>query len=232
MYIVTGVSRGVGKAIVNQLLENGAKVIGVGRTNSISHSNYQFLECDLADLAAVEGLTFDLSDFNEVTLINNAGVIGDIIQLNQQSANSISEVMTINSITPVILTKNVFESVRNKNQFTLVNVSSGAGKKAIASWGPYCASKAALNMFTEVFFNETRELGYAPRIYAVSPGVIDTDMQSKIRSATKEQFSAVENFINMKENGMLFSPDECASRLLEMLTLEYDEQVYFDLRNL
>ena len=57
MYVITGVSKGLGKAIVEQLLDAEESVIGIGRTNSIEHKNYQFIECDLSVKNAVHSLT-------------------------------------------------------------------------------------------------------------------------------------------------------------------------------
>jgi len=74
MYIVTGVSRGLGKALVQQLLNQGEKVIGVGRNSDFVHENFTFHTCDLSSHEDVNQLEFE--SFNEpVTLINNAGII-------------------------------------------------------------------------------------------------------------------------------------------------------------
>ena len=75
---------------------------------------------------------------------------------------------------------------------TLVNLSSGAATSAYRGWAAYCASKAAVEMLTEVVGLEERASGL--RAYAVAPGVVDTDMQALIRSTPDEDFPAVARF--------------------------------------
>ena len=139
--------------------------------------------------------------------------------------------MTVNVSAAAILTNLVYQHSLDKDKFTLVNISSGAAKRAIPSWAAYCASKAALNMLTEAFYLEEKERGIDLTAYAVSPGVIDTDMQVQIRGARLEDFSAVDNFKKMKENDELFSADEAAARLVALLNESFKGEVLVDLRD-
>jgi len=231
MYIVTGVSRGLGKAIVEELLKNNEKVIGIGRTHSLNHSNFSFFECDLSQPEEIKQLKFPkFSD--KVTLINNAGVLGNIKRLSDQSKSDLQEVLNVNVTSPLILLQQIYSSVKDKNNFTLVNISSGAANRAIPSWAGYCASKAALNMLTETFYLEELEKGNHPTVYAVSPGVIDTDMQVKIRNADKIDFSSVDNFKELKLNNSLFSAKEAALKLFLLIEKPFQGEVFQDLRNI
>ena len=87
-------------------------------------------------------------------------------------------------------------------------------------------------MLTETFYLEELEKGNSPKIYAVSPGVIDTDMQQQIRDTDSENFSALNNFIQLKEENQLFSAEEAASKLLNKLNSPENTGVFFDLRSL
>src|SRR5690606_16985856 len=118
------------------------------------------------------------------------------------------------------------------DDFSLVNISSGAANRAIPSWAGYCASKAALNMLTETFYLEELEKGNNPIVYAVAPGVIDTDMQVQIRSSLQSDFSSVDNFKALKSNKSLFTPKEAAVKLLYLLEKPFDGEVFQDLRKL
>ena len=229
MYYITGVSSGLGKAVAEKLLSEGQKVTGIGRNNSIEHSNYSFLHCDLRNHASVTQLKLEV-DQQECILINNAGMMGTIDRFSNSDHQLLQEVMQVNTISPMELAKNFYSQLKNKNNFTLVNISSGAAKKAIPSWAAYCASKAALSMMTEAFFLEEKELGKLPNIFCVAPGVIDTSMQTQIRNSSKEQFSSVENFKRMKNEGELFSPSEAADKLLRLLNSNTKETIFFDLR--
>jgi len=231
MYIITGVSRGLGKAIAEQYLGLGHTVIGIGRTNVIEHDDYTFIPCDFYELHQVKEL-FKSDKFNSpVTLINNAGVLGRINRISDQQSLDVKEVMDVNVVAPMMLTKSVYAAMRDPNDFTLVNISSGAANKAIPSWASYCASKAALNMLTETFYLEEKEKGRTIKAYTIAPGVIDTRMQEQIRKAPEDEFSSVQRFIEMKKANTLTSPSEAARRLVALLSLPYNDQVFFDLRD-
>lgn len=231
MIIITGVSRGFGKAIAELYLSKGEKVIGIGRSAKIDHTNFSFVSCDLSDLDAVRNLKFD--SFSEpVTLINNAGIIGEINRLSDQKVCDVDQVMTVNVSAPVILAHKLYQQIENKDLFTLVNISSGAASRGIPSWASYCASKAALNMLTQTFFLEEQEKGNSPKVFAVAPGVIDTGMQDQIRATNPENFSSLENFKVLKEDGSLFSPEDAAARLYALVHLPFTGEIFFDLREI
>lgn len=230
MYIVTGVSRGLGKAIVEELIERNEKIIGIGRTHSFNHPNFSFLHCDLSDPKTIETLKFP--EFQgKVTLINNAGIIGEIKRISDQTTSDLENVFNVNVVSPMHLLQRIYAKVESKNEFTLVNISSGAANRSIPSWANYCASKAALNMLTETFYLEELEKGNHPTVYAVAPGVIDTDMQVQIRSTEKQHLSSLENFVEFKNSDSLFSPKTAALRLLKLLKKPFEGQINQDLRN-
>lgn len=229
IYIVTGVSRGLGYAIVDALLKRNKEVICIGRTNPFG-DKVVFHQCDLSDAKQVESIDFNFASNAAVTLINNAAIIGEIGRISSRKTSDIEQVMQVNLFAPMMITQNAYSRLENKSSFTLVNISSGAANRSIPSWASYCASKAALNRVTENFYKEELELGNHVKVYAVAPGVIDTGMQAQIRSASKETFSEVENFIRMKEDGILFSPEEAATRLFTLLSLDFNGDVFYDLR--
>ncbi|MCH2229581.1 MAG: SDR family NAD(P)-dependent oxidoreductase [Crocinitomicaceae bacterium] len=231
MYIVTGVSRGLGKAIVEQLLANNETVIGIGRAHNIEHTNFSFVKCDLKDIAAIRNLNLPTFE-DEVVLINNAAIIGEVKRISDQKMLDLTEVLTVNTIAPAELTKRIYDSTLIKHTFKLINISSGAANRAIPSWAAYCASKASLNMLTESFLAEEREKGNEVTAYAVSPGVIDTDMQEQIREANPEDFSSLDNFKALHENDDLFSPQEAANRLLKLISMPFTGEIKVDLRTI
>lgn len=229
-YIITGVSRGIGKALAEECLSLGSTVIGIGRKHEIKHPNFSFVQCDLSEPDEVENIKINVPE-GAVTLINNAGILGNIKRLSEQLTPDVAEVLNINTITPVLLANLVYNSVTDKNAFCLLNISSGAANRAIPSWASYCASKAALNMFSETFYLEEKERGFSPRVYAVAPGVVDTEMQQQIRNTSKVEFSSVDKFQDLKTNNELYSSDFVAKNLLELLSRPYDGKVFYDLRD-
>ena len=228
-WYITGVSRGLGSALALLLLDRGDRVIGIGRSASIDHPRFQFISCDLRDLTEVRSLSFPVTD-GHVALINNAGILGKIGRISQQEGSDFEEVMTVNCFAPYILTQNLYAQLAHPENFCLLNVSSGAGRRSIPSWAAYCASKAALDRWTENFYLEESELGRHLKVYSVAPGVVDTDMQGQIRDVEPEKFSGVANFIEMKAKDLLFSPEHAAKLLLSLVEREHDGTVCVDLR--
>jgi len=231
MYIVTGISRGLGKAIVEQLLDEGHKVVGIGRSHNFDHPNFSFVSCDLGNLKSVEKLKLAIPN-EEITLINNAGIIGNIQRLSDQPSSDLHAVLNVNVLAPMLLLHHVYSQVSEPSKFTLVNISSGAANRAIPSWANYCASKAALNMLTETFYLEEKEKGNYPKVYAVAPGVIDTDMQVQIRNSSDADFSSVQNFRELKSTNSLYSPELAAEKLLTLLKQPFSGVVFQDLRTI
>lgn len=231
MVIITGVSSGIGQALALHFLKKEEKVIGIGRSHSIQHTNFTFLKCDLNDLESVKKLDFDFTDVLQLILINNAGVIGSIERISQQSQSDIQEVLTVNTIAPMLLTQMILKQFPKKQPLVLVNISSGAGKRAIPSWASYCASKAALDLFSLTIYEEEKELGRSLKVYAVSPGVVDTAMQTKIRSAHLPTFSSLETFIQLKDQNLLASTSLVVEKLQQLLDQPFDEKVIYSLKD-
>ena len=112
--------------------------------------------------------------------------------------------------------------------------SSGAGRHAIDAWGAYCASKAALDMFSETISEELkgREIKNW-KIYSIAPGVVDTNMQDEIRNAKPEDFLVKKKFIDLKNNNELANPTIVASKLYEIVTGKIiTSEVKLDIRSL
>jgi NAD(P)-dependent dehydrogenase (short-subunit alcohol dehydrogenase family) len=96
---------------------------------------------------------------------------------------------------------------------SLVNLSSGAATGAYRGWAAYCASKAAVEMVTEVVGLEESDVGLLA--YAVAPGVVDTDMQALIRSTPEDRFPGVGRFHRLHDDGVLLTPAWVAACIME-----------------
>ena len=99
----------------------------------------------------------------------------------------------------------------------VVNVSSGAAVKIVDGWSGYSSSKAALNQMTMIAQQESdlKNLGF--KMFALSPGIIDTPMQESIRAASQNEFSGLSKFQSFKDNGELSTPDEVAKKVLFLI---------------
>lgn len=230
--IITGTSSGIGKAIAELLLAEGTCVIGIGRRHTIAHPAYTAVTCDLSDEQAVRDLSFDGMIASDVLLINNAGILGQVQRLSDQRVPDISMVLAVNTVAPAILMNTFSRICEGRYGLTVVNISSGAAQRAIPSWSAYCASKAALEMLSETFYLEEREKGRGTKVYAVAPGVVDTDMQAQIRAVDPEDFAASATFHAYKEHNELASPEVVARKLRKLLQLPYSGEVVSSLRTL
>jgi NAD(P)-dependent dehydrogenase (short-subunit alcohol dehydrogenase family) len=99
----------------------------------------------------------------------------------------------------------------------VLNISSGLGRKAMASQAAYCAAKAGMDHFSRCVALEETQRPNGARVCSLAPGVIDTDMQVHLRSADPDDFPDIGNFQGMKDKGMLASPQDAAARVLGFL---------------
>ena len=95
----------------------------------------------------------------------------------------------------------------------IVNISSGAGSYPIGSWSTYCAAKAGLSLFTEVMQVDHPDL----HCFAISPGIVDTEMQGEIRRLDQNDFPDKQRFIDYKNKGELSQPAEVAQKILRIV---------------
>jgi benzil reductase ((S)-benzoin forming) len=215
---ITGSSKGIGLALTELLLEDGYKVIGLSRSNTMERENFHFQATDLKNLKSVHEFSFDeIAD--QVILVNNAGIVGDINPIGSVDNQEIELVMNVNTIAPQILTNKFINRFKTeKGSFHVLNISSGAGKKAIDAWATYCASKAAIDLFSETVAEELEWRGHHNfRIHSCAPGVVDTNMQTVIRSASETEFKLVEHFKELKANNGLSSTKEVAFKLKKII---------------
>lgn len=222
-YFVTGSSKGIGLALVKKLLENGENyVVGFSRSSNINHERFRHISLDLADVnslkSQVEGY-FDVGQVpDQVVLINNAGSLGEVGYVGELTSASIPDIYNLNLIAPAILMNAFIQKFKGSaSEMLIVNISSGAGSYPVDGWSGYCATKAALNMLSQVIAAEQAIRGDRLRIFSLAPGVVDTDMQEKIRNTNAEQFSGVEKFVQYKKNSELSSPEKVAAKIMVLL---------------
>ncbi|MBS1163944.1 MAG: short-chain dehydrogenase, partial [Burkholderiaceae bacterium] len=99
----------------------------------------------------------------------------------------------------------------------VLNISSGAGRRAIAGWAVYCAAKAGLDQLSRVMAEDEARRPNGAKVVSLAPGVIDTDMQGEIRSAEPTGFPDLPRFRELKASGQLASADDAAARVLAYL---------------
>jgi benzil reductase ((S)-benzoin forming) len=227
-YYITGTSRGIGKELAEQLLENPSnRVIGMSRQKTIEHANYHHYYLDLTETSAIADFKFELhANAKKLVLINNAGALGFIKPIGKLESETIIKNYTLNLIAPSVLTNSFINCYNTVDaEKVIINISSGAGKNPIDGWAIYCASKAGVDMFSRVVDAEQKIRAVHPqesihkgfRIFSIAPGVVDTSMQTEIRSANKVDFSRLEDFIAYKAKNELASATDVSKKYITIL---------------
>jgi benzil reductase ((S)-benzoin forming) len=209
-FIITGASKGIGAGIAKELLKQGNTVIGISRsknselTDSIQYSvdlsNTETLETTFSEILQ----TIDLEKATGVFLINNAGLLAPMKPIQKASGSEIAKHINVNVIAPMILTSVFIRELADLNsRKRILNISSGAGKNPYFGWSAYCTSKAGIDMFSRTVSVEQKETKNPVEVISFAPGVVDTEMQSEIRSTEEEDFINLTQFKEMYKAGAL-----------------------------
>ena len=240
--VVTGASRGLGKALAEQLLGAGARVITIARSHNpalaeIAQRHGAPLQQVLADLSQPESIETAAgmmsaaipADGTRYLLLNNAGTVDPVKRADELfDAEAVEKAFNLNVVAVMVLTAAFLRTTPAQADRRIVNVSSGAGRKPTRGWGVYCATKAALDHYTRVLADEHPDL----RVAALAPGVIDTAMQQHIRGSDQRQFPDLDRFIQLHEGGQLASPESVARRILNHLVSDaFGNKLLDDIRN-
>lgn len=226
---ITGVSSGIGLATAKYFLAQNYSVCGIGRRNSIFHPNYRFFELDLTNSSAVNSFRFSGIQSGDV-LINNAGIVGEILPATSVSHESIEDVFTVNTSSACKLAN---QFAREAEEGVILFISSGAAQRPVKGWGAYCASKAAVDMYARVMQEEFEYYHQPFIVKSIAPGVVDSPMQAHIRSSKPEFFPDHPNFIALHTHSELDHPELTARKLSYLLTnLAKFPKVIYSLRSI
>ena len=156
--------------------------------------------------------------FASATLINNAGVVPPIAPLRDANGQDLESALRVGLSAPMLLTAAFLHSTRDwSGPRRVLNISSGLGRNAMASQAAYCAAKAGMDHFTRCVALEEALLPNGAKLCSLAPGVIDTDMQTHLRSADASNFPDRERFQKLKSGEQLSSPADAARAVLAWL---------------
>jgi 3-oxoacyl-[acyl-carrier protein] reductase len=189
--IVTGGSRGIGLGIGQRLVERGYRVIAVARNpnplldaamqeaEAVQPGSFQFVQCDLAETAAIPGLVKSVrKDYGPITgLVNNAGISFEGALALMPTAQ-IEQLVRVNMLAPMILTKYVVRSMMADGGGRIVNISSITALTGYSGLSVYSATKASLLGFTRSLAREVGPMGV--NVNAVAPGFVDTELTESL----------------------------------------------------
>ncbi len=179
--LITGINRGLGHGLALACLKRGDSVLGLGRTAPVdleSNKGFRFAKADVTNAeecsTALGTLLSDLERLDCVIL--NAGILGPIADVKDQTIETMKEVMDVNLWANKTLIDQLLANGVSINQ--IVAISSGAAVNGNRGWGGYSLSKAAINMLIKLYAREREDIHFG----TLAPGLVDTGMQEQIRS--------------------------------------------------
>ncbi len=196
--LVTGASRGLGLAIAIKLNAVGYRVIAVARSKT-AQVNEAITEAERANHAPLCFAPFDLGEIEKIPdlvkklrqefgplygLVNNAAVGHDGALAMMHNAK-IEQLVRLNTLSPIVLTKYVVRSMMSEGIGRIVNVASIIGFTGYSGLAAYAATKASMIGFTRSLAREVGRLGI--NVNAVAPGFLDTDMTQGLVGAQRDQ---------------------------------------------
>ncbi|WP_295849611.1 SDR family NAD(P)-dependent oxidoreductase [uncultured Xylophilus sp.] len=230
--ILTGASRGLGRALAERLLQPGHRLICMSRSTdevlrALADTAGAPLEQWTQDLADADGAAQQLriwldrqspDVWTDATLINNAGTIPPVVPLREARADDTRFALRVGLEAPLLLTSAFLGATRAwQSRRKVLNISSGLGRRPMASQSAYCTAKAGMDMFTRCAALDEAQQPNGARLCSLAPGAIDTDMQVQLRSADAAGFPDRSRFEALHAGGQLTSPADAADRVLAYL---------------
>ncbi|MGF1484056.1 MAG: SDR family oxidoreductase [Opitutales bacterium] len=179
--VITGCTRGLGRALVEPFIEAGHTVYGFGRSTEAIvalrerfSAPHDFESVDVTDFAAVEAFAKKiLADGAPDRLVNNAGVINDPAPLWEVEPAVFAHIMNVNLTGVHHCIRAFVPAMVERGSGVIVNLSSGWGRSTSPEVAPYCASKWGVEGLSQAL---AQELPKGMAAVALNPGVIATDM--------------------------------------------------------
>lgn len=216
--IVTGGSRGIGRAIVERFLDEGARVCYVARSESSEHSAFEkragehggevlFRSADVGDEAAitevVEGVGKEWGGID--VLVNNAGMTRDGL-IFRMKADDWNEVLRVNLSSAFFTSKAASRLMIKQRSGSIINVTSIVGMIGNGGQANYCSAKAGMIGLTKSLAREVASRNV--RVNAVAPGFVDTEMTEKLNEKQRD------DLVQQIPMGRIGAPGEIASVVL------------------
>lgn len=228
--VITGSSRGLGAGLAKRFAEQGAALGLCARVEPKPPPGSRAVcaVVDVTDPAAVEGFAGAVgTTLGPVDLwINNAGVLDPMGPQRDHDPVDVAMALNVNIGGVANGTRTFSRRARSwpAGRRVLVNISSGAARTPYEGWSIYGATKAAVEQFTQVVALEEPDLV----CHAISPGVVETDMQVQIRKYNPVAFPAVGKFRQIHADRSASTPAWVADHITAILLGSFapDDVIY------
>ncbi len=220
--LVTGASRGIGRAVALELAREGAHVIALARTQGAleelddeiraAGSEATLVPCDVKDFPALDRLGAAIYErWKKLDIfVGNAGMLGPVTPLAHVDPKQWDDVFAVNVTANWRLIRSLDLLLRSAEAGRVVMISSGAGHKAKFApyWGPYAASKAALDAIVRTYAAETVNVSRV-RVMATNPGPLRTRLRAQAMPG--------------EDPDTLRTPEDFAPKVLAMCSPEWTD---------
>lgn len=187
--LITGASRGIGAAVAKRLAAEGAHVILVARTVGgleevddairAAGGSASLVPMDLRQHAQIDALGAELYErYKKLDiLIGNAATLGALSPVSHMDPRQFDDIFSINVTANYRLLRSMDPLLRASDAGRVIMVSSGVARTSMAYWGPYAASKSALESLTLAYAAEVQKTKI--RVNLIDPGVVRTAMRAQ-----------------------------------------------------
>ncbi|MCS7084303.1 MAG: SDR family oxidoreductase [Aquificaceae bacterium] len=199
--VITGASKGIGRALVELLLSEGHLVCACARSAVLEREGLLFKRCDVSDIEQVRQFVDSCAEYlgGFDLLVNNAAILGEMSFIEDYTPEVWREVIDINLNGSFYVARFAIKYMYKGS--VIVNVSSGVGRRVAPRWGAYSISKFAIEAFTNLLEAELSQRGI--RVLSFNPGAVATDMRA----------AAYPN----EDRSLLKTPESSARELLDII---------------
>lgn len=254
VFVVTGASRGFGRHLAAQLIDSGlfnkasgkvdillcardivkleeTRAIIIGKLKMLSsksnctvHTVAVDFGCDNQDKLMDFIFSHTTGEYTHAYLFNNAGTLGSLQFTKNLTYQDIKSSTQINLVSPMLLTARFLKQFSGCIKTVIVNVSSLAAIQPFATWGMYCATKAARDIAHRTIALEEPNV----RVLNYAPGPIDTEMMTRVREEMPD-FGVKQVYLDMHAENKLVNPEDSAKELFKVMDAdEYENGAHID----
>ena len=200
LIVITGISRGLGRAMTEEFINLGHTVIGCARSKSAVENltnkygnSHQFSCVNVADEDSVQKwVRYTLTNYSPPDLlINNAAIINQPAPVWTIDSEEFSQLIDINIKGVANVIRHFVPAMISRGSGIIVNISSGWGRSTSPQVGPYCASKWAIEGLTRAL---SQELPSGIAAIPLNPGIIHTDMLDICFGEDAKSFTPIESW--------------------------------------
>ena len=207
MIIVTGASRGIGKAICHRLISSNIEVLGIAR--DIKNLSFDAIECDVSSYEDIKKVVTQIKSKNNkiLGLINAAGVASMNLAVTTPK-DVVTKIINVNLIGSIYFSQLIAPLMMRNKQGSIINFSTIAVNMALKGESIYIASKAGIEGFSRAFAREVSDFNI--NVNCIAPGPIKTDL---IKGVSDKQ---IKNVVSHQLIPKQFSTDDVCN-IVELL---------------